>query len=172
MFLQSQVYTNYNESSHIDSKKQATNRTDNNRNPLPDDADIQETSSQYQDIGNNELENYCPLESAFSNEAYTGLETADPKYYELDAPNREEPVYNILEKEEDLYQDPNAHEVKPPIVPPRGQRSSSDRPDQPVIVGNAEEPYQEGYYSAALSPETNQLEINGLYAPVNKPMRK
>ena len=109
------------------------------------------------------------MESAFANEAYTGLDANDPKYYELETPKKEEPVYNILEKEEDdtLYQDPNAYESnKPPVVPPRGQSSSA------VNSQNVEEPYQEGYYSAALSPETNQLDINTLYAPVNKPMRK
>ena len=63
--------------------------------------DIQDTTPQYQGIRNGELDNYRPLESAFANEAYTGLDANDPKYYELETPRKEEPVYNILEKEED-----------------------------------------------------------------------
>lgn len=112
------------------------------------------------------------MDSAFSNEAYTGLDETDPKYYELETPKREEPVYNILEKEEDdtLYQDPNLPEA--PVVPARDSQintpayNPSHQPSLDAVDGQT--PYQEDYYSAALSPEPSQEDINALYAPVIK----
>ena len=147
--------------------------------------DIQDSSSTYQGISDGELqENYQPVDSAFSNDAYTGLDdTKDSKYYELETPRQEEPVYNILEKaneDDNLYQDPNNDTQKPyPVVPPRVQSKPVDT--SPVYANHEDgvnarpgEPHQEDdddYYSAAWFPKPT-LQIDDLYAPVIKPARK
>ena len=166
--IQSQEYINFYGSSNKDS----INKTDSNKNSLS--LDIQDTTPQYQGITNGELDNYRPLESAFANEAYTGLDANDPKYYELETPKKEEPVYNILEKEEDdtLYQDPNAPQA--PAIPPRDYSQINtpqydwSHPPSTDNVDGGHAPYQEDYYSAALSPEPSHVDINSLYAPVIK----
>ena len=137
-------------------------------------------TAEYQDIGKS-TPNYIPLESAFTNEAYTDLEGNNPEYRELEP----EPVYNILE-ENPVYQEaskplPKEQPVyhanpQPPMAPPERRRQPPKpptpyQPSEPVVAPPPSQLEQEDYYSAAASPPQDPHDIAALYAPVIKPRK-
>ncbi|XP_066923551.1 uncharacterized protein [Clytia hemisphaerica] len=154
----------------------AINKTDRNKNSLSIDLT---DSAEYQDIGKT-TPNYIPLESAFTNEAYTDLEGNNPEYRELEP---EPVVYNVLE--EPVYQEtskplPKEKPVyhanpQPPMAPPerRRQPPKPPTPYQPSkpVVSPPSQLEQEDYYSAAASPPQVPHDIAALYAPVIKPKK-
>lgn len=106
IFPQTQIYTNCSESNQGSEKDLIPNRKESSK----DSHSIHIQEVQHRGTTNNELDNYCSLEATFTNEEYAALDKDDPNYFELEDAKRDEPMYTILEKEEDvpLYQDPNA----------------------------------------------------------------
>lgn len=213
---QTQVYTNYGESNQdkglIPKAKDSSTKDSHS-------IDIQGTTTQHQEgTSSNDIENYCSLEATFAaNDAYASLDTTDPNYFELENTKKEEPMYTILEKEEDipLYQDPNApqdprngpkkdqnivqyhnttsqylniahqnqgvsqipnvpedlndFQMKTPGVGLKNKQTLSSLPTSNLNQDEDQEPYQEAYYSEAMSHEPVQhVDISALYAPVIK----